>query len=40
MVGLTAKKVQCDEIWSFVGMKEKNVPEEVKGVFGFGYVYT
>lgn len=40
MVGLTCKKVQCDEIWSFVGMKEKNVPEEVKGVFGFGDVYT
>jgi len=40
MVGLTSKKVQCDEIWSFVGMKEKNVPEEVKGVFGFGDVYT
>jgi len=40
MVGLTCKKVQCDEIWSFVGMKEKNVPEEVKGVFGIGDVYT
>lgn len=40
MVGLTCKKVQCDEIWSFVGMKEKNVPEEVRGVFGFGDVYT
>lgn len=40
MVGLTCKKVECDEIWSFVGMKEKNVPEEVKGVFGFGDVYT
>lgn len=40
MVGLTCKKVQCDEIWSFVGMKEKNVPEEVKNVFDFGDVYT
>jgi len=40
MVGLTCKKVQCDEIWSFVGMKERNVPEEIKGVFGFGDVYT
>lgn len=40
MTGLTCKKVQCDEIWSFVGMKEKNVPDEVKGVFGFGDVYT
>jgi IS1 family transposase len=40
MRGLTSKRVQCDEIWSFVGMKEKNVPEELKGVIGFGDVYT
>ena len=40
MVGLTCKRIQCDEIWSFVGMKEKNVPEDVKGVFGVGDVYT
>jgi hypothetical protein len=40
MVGLSCKKIQCDEIWSFVGMKEKNVPAEVKGVFGIGDVYT
>jgi IS1 family transposase len=24
---LTCKRVQCDEIWSFVGCKEKNVPD-------------
>jgi IS1 family transposase len=40
MAGLACKKVQCDEIWSFVGMKEKNVPDELKGVFGIGDVYT
>lgn len=40
MTGLTCKKVQCDEIWSFVGMKEKNVPDALKGVFGIGDVYT
>jgi len=40
MAGLTCKKIQCDEIWSFVGMKEKNVPEEMKGVFVYGDVYT
>src|ERR1017187_3905670 len=40
MVGLTCKKVQCDEIWSFVGMKQKNVPTEDKDVFGIGDVYT
>jgi IS1 family transposase len=40
MNNLTCKLVQCDEIWSFVGMKQKNVPEEMKGVFGVGDVYT
>src|ERR1035438_1273609 len=37
---LTCKRVECDEIWSFVGMKERNVPAELKGVFGLGDVYT
>ncbi|MDD5177224.1 MAG: DDE-type integrase/transposase/recombinase [Sterolibacterium sp.] len=40
MTGLNLKKVQCDEIWSFVGMKERNVPEELKGILGLGDVYT
>lgn len=38
--GIKAKRVQCDEIWSFCYAKEKNVPEDVKGVFGYGDVYT
>ena len=33
------KKVQCDEIWSFVGCKERNVPEEEKRE-GRGDVWT
>jgi IS1 family transposase len=37
---LTCKRVQCDEIWSFCYSKEKNVPEEFKGQFGFGDVWT
>ncbi len=37
---LTCKKIQCDEIWSFVGSKAKNVPEEKQGVFGYGDVWT
>ncbi len=37
---VTAKRVQCDEIWSFVGMKEKNVPDERKGEKGVGDVWT
>lgn len=38
--GLTSKRVQCDEIWSFVGMKDKNVPADKKGQFGIGDVWT
>jgi IS1 family transposase len=37
---LKCKEIQCDEIWSFVGMKEKNVPEEKIGEFGYGDVWT
>lgn len=40
MVNLNCKRVQCDEIWAFVGMKQKNVPEELKGTLGYGDVYT
>lgn len=40
MRNLTCKRVECDEIWSFVGMKQKNVPEELQDTFGFGDVYT
>jgi len=28
--GLTCKQVQCDEVWSFVGAKEKNTTEKTK----------
>lgn len=35
-----SKRVQVDEIWSFVGMKQKNVPEARKGEFGVGDVWT
>jgi IS1 family transposase len=37
---LTCKHIQCDEIWNFCYCKEKNVPEEHKGEFGYGDVYT
>ena len=37
---LECKKIQCDEIWAFVGMKEKNVPASLKGTLGYGDVYT
>ena len=38
--GLTVKRVQADEIWSFCYSKEKNVPEEKQGEFGYGDVWT
>lgn len=38
--GLTAKRVQCDEVWSFVYAKDKNIPEERQGLHGIGSVWT
>lgn len=38
--GVTAKRVQCDEIWSFVGAKAKNVPNMKQPVDGAGDVWT
>lgn len=40
MRNLNCKRVECDEIWSFVGMKQKNVPAEQRDQFGLGDVYT
>jgi IS1 family transposase len=37
---LTAQRIQCDEIWSFVGAKQKNVPEEKKGQWGDVWTWT
>ena len=31
---LPCKRIQCDEIWAFVGAKEKNIPAEKRGQFG------
>lgn len=37
---LRCKRIQCDEIWSFVYAKDKNLPAEKQGKFGFGSVWT
>jgi len=37
---LKCKRVQCDEIWSFCYAKQKNVPKNKQGVFGYGDVWT
>jgi hypothetical protein len=40
MHNLTCKHVQCDEIWQFCYAKDKNVPADKQGKFGFGSVWT
>lgn len=37
---LKSKRIQADELWSFVGAKAKNVPAEKRGQFGVGDVWT
>ncbi|BBY22692.1 IS1 family transposase [Mycobacterium stomatepiae] len=37
---LPCKNIQCDEIWSFCYSKQKNVPDEHQGEFGYGDVWT
>ncbi|MCX5888214.1 MAG: IS1 family transposase [Deltaproteobacteria bacterium] len=37
---LKCTRLQCDEIWSFCYSKEKNVPADKKGQFGYGDVWT
>jgi IS1 family transposase len=37
---LPCKRVQCDEVWSFCYAKQKNVPLEKRGQFGYGDVWT
>ncbi len=37
---LPCRTIQCDEIWNFVYSKAKNVPEQHRGEFGYGDVWT
>ena len=37
---LRSRRIECDEIWSFVGMKAKTVPDERRGEYGIGDVWT
>lgn len=37
---LLCKTIEADEIWSFVYAKQKNIPDELKGIFGIGDVWT
>lgn len=40
VMSVTSKKVQCDEIWSFVYSKDKNVPEGMEGEAGDVWTWT
>jgi IS1 family transposase len=37
---LPCKTIQVDEMWGFCYAKQKNVPQEHKGTFGYGDVWT
>jgi IS1 family transposase len=37
---LKCKRVQCDEIWSFCYAKQKNIPADKQGQFGYGDIWT
>ena len=37
---LNLRYIECDEIWEFCYAKERNVPVEHKGEFGYGDVWT
>jgi len=37
---LPCTNVQCDEIWAYCYSKQKNIPEEHQGTFGYGDVWT
>jgi IS1 family transposase len=40
MRDLPCRTVQVDEIWAYCYSKQKNVPDEHKGTFGYGDVWT
>jgi IS1 family transposase len=40
MVNLPCKRIECDEIWSFVGAKQKNVRSEDEAHADYGDCYT
>ena len=37
---LACRFIECDEIWGFCGMKQKQVPQERRGELGVGDVWT
>jgi lambda repressor-like predicted transcriptional regulator len=37
---VTAKRIEADEIWTFCYARRENVPDDKRGEFGFGDVWT
>lgn len=37
---LDCRYIECDEIWAYCYAKQKNVPDEHQGTFGYGDVWT
>ncbi|MGA9721242.1 MAG: transposase [Candidatus Binatus sp.] len=37
---LPCNRIQADEIWSFVYAKQRNIPQDMRGQFGIGDVWT
>jgi hypothetical protein len=37
---LRLRYIQCDEIWAFCYAKDKNVPKDKRGIFGYRDVWT
>lgn len=40
LVNLNSKRIQCDETWSFVGAKDKNIPASRRNEIGIGSAWT
>jgi len=40
LTNLPSVRIECDEIWSYCYAKQKNVPAEHQGTFGYGDVWT
>src|SRR5689334_551671 len=37
---VTAKRIEADEVWTFCYARRDNVPDDKRGQFGFGDVWT
>ena len=40
LVNLDCKQIQVDEIWAYCYAKQKNVPADKRGMFGYGDIWT